>query len=56
MKIKQFELGQFGEIYFLLEDGTMIMGEMEHVETPDIDPLRQSDIKINITKKIILPN
>ncbi|MEK7578136.1 MAG: hypothetical protein AAB456_00225 [Patescibacteria group bacterium] len=43
--IKQFFLGQFGELYFLYNDGTMAMGEQEHTE---------DGIKVNIIKKIII--
>lgn len=56
MKVKQFQLGGFSEIYLLDENGTMWMGELENVEGPETDPLRHSDMKVVITRQIILPN
>ena len=56
MKIKQFQIGGFSEIYILDESGNMWMGELENVEGPETDPLRKSDMKVVITRKIILPN
>ena len=56
MKIKQFQIGGFSEIYLLDESGNMWMGELENVEGPETDPMRHSDMKVVITRKIILPN
>ena len=58
-KLIQFQIGNMGEIYLLYENKQgerhLVQGELEHIETSVVDPLRHSDMKINITNKIILP-
>jgi len=48
-QIRLFQIGSFGEIYILYEDGSFIQGELEHITG------NEEELKVNIIKKIILP-
>ena len=54
MKIKQFQVGQMGELYLLPEneDSIIYQGELEHIMSPDQSSV--SDIRVNIIRKIII--